>query len=87
MREHPFQFEDLIPAHEKVDMIVQGQGKLAAAGGHVDVSGGGNGGKGIIVKLDRQGPGKSRDHGMHELAQNLVVPNLHLLRTSFQKLC
>ena len=41
-------------------MIVQGQAKLAAAGGHVDVDGGG---KGIIVKLDRQGPGSSRDSG------------------------
>ena len=82
----------MIPAHEKVDMIVQGQGKLAAAGGHVDVGGGGGiGGKGIIVKLDRQGPGKSRDHGkgerqVHELAQNLVVSNLQML-LPFQKLC
>ena len=41
-------------------MIVQGQGKLAAAGGHVDVGGGD---KGIIVKLERQGPQNSRDHG------------------------
>ena len=71
MLEHPFQFEDLIPAHEKVDMIVQGQGKLAAAGGHVDVSGGGNGGKGIIVKLDRQGPGKARDHGKDEYTHKI----------------
>ena len=55
-----FQFEDLIPAQDKVDMIVQGQGKLAAAGGHVDVGGGD---KGIIVKLERQGPQNSRDHG------------------------